>query len=95
MVNAIRFVLSGEKYFPAELTFEVETDTKVQDFRGLSPKEIQTLRSLCAGNSNKEIAIEFDIQEVTVKLHVKNILSKLNAKNRTHAVVIAKDEGFV
>ncbi|MCY4336652.1 MAG: response regulator transcription factor [Litoreibacter sp.] len=92
MVNAIRFVLAGEQYFPYALT-GVETQ-KPDSFGGLSTREIETLEHLCTGASNKEIARALDIAEVTVKLHVKNILAKLNVSNRTQAALIAKENGL-
>lgn len=95
MVNAIRFVLSGEKFFPADLNFSSDDQDKVSEFEGLSSREIETLRGLCAGQSNKEIARDLELQEVTIKLYVKNILQKLGAKNRTHAVILAKDKDFL
>ena len=94
MVNAIKFVLSGERYFPFDLTVERDQPEQQEDFHGLSTRERQTLQGLCAGKSNKEIARELDLQEVTVKLHVKNILAKLGVKNRTQAALFAQSEGF-
>ena len=55
---------------------------------------MQTLEQLCIGLSNKEIARNLDIQEVTVKLHVKNIFSKLGVSNRTQAALFAKERIF-
>ena len=49
------------------------------------------LRGLCEGKSNKEIARDLDLQEVTIKLHVKTLSRKLEARNRTHAAMIAKE----
>ena len=95
MVNAIRFVLSGERYFPFDITMEKEESASDKDFHGLSTREKQTLHGLCEGLSNKEIAREMDLQEVTVKLHVKNILAKLGVKNRTQAALFAQSEGFM
>ena len=94
MVNAIKFVLSGERFFPFDLTVEKDQREKQENFHGLSTRERQTLQGLCAGKSNKEIARELDLQEVTVKLHVKNILAKLGVKNRTQAALYAQSEGF-
>lgn len=91
MVNAIRFVLSGEQYFP--FGFAEAAPDKPESFRGLSPREMQTLEHLCSGASNKEIARELDLAEVTVKLHVKNILAKLGVSNRTQAALLAKENG--
>lgn len=53
------------------------------------------LRGICAGKSNKEIARDLALQEVTVKLHVKTLSRKLDARNRTHAAMIARSEGLV
>lgn len=89
MVNAIRFVLSGEKYFP--FGFSEAAPEKRESFMGLSGREMETLEHLCNGASNKEIARALDVAEVTVKLHVKNILSKLRVSNRTQAALLAKD----
>ena len=52
------------------------------------------LRHLCQGLANKEIARELDLQEVTVKLHVKTLYRKIGARNRTHAAIIAKEAGL-
>lgn len=92
LVNAIKFILLGERYFPfdfAPTTGRGETPT---EFSKLSDREMQTLEQLCIGLSNKEIARNLDIQEVTVKLHVKNLLAKLGVTNRTQAALLAKDK---
>jgi DNA-binding NarL/FixJ family response regulator len=52
------------------------------------------LKRLCRGLANKEIARELDLQEVTVKLHIKTLYRKIEAKNRTHAAMIAKEAGI-
>lgn len=57
----------------------------------LSERELQVLRGLCDGLQNKEIAHAFSIQEVTVKMHMRAVVRKLGAKNRTHAAMIARD----
>lgn len=62
---------------------------------GLSRRELQILTSLCEGQQNKEIAHMFGIQEVTVKMHMRSIINKLDAKNRTHAAMIALRNGLV
>ncbi|MEP0190033.1 MAG: response regulator transcription factor [Erythrobacter sp.] len=91
MVNAIKFVLSGERYFPFD--FDAEPDDKPIDsmFQSLSKRELETLEQLCRGFSNKEIARKLEVQEVTVKLHVKNVLTKLKVSNRTQAALLAKE----
>lgn len=91
MVNAIKFVLSGERYFPFDFEAgpkELPTDSI---FHTLSSRELETLEQLCNGLSNKEIARNLDVQEVTVKLHVKNVLIKLKVSNRTQAALLAKE----
>jgi len=61
----------------------------------LTSREIDVLRLIAAGNSNKLIADQLSITEETVKGHVKNILSKLGASDRTHAVTIALKRGII
>jgi DNA-binding NarL/FixJ family response regulator len=61
----------------------------------LTSKEILILESVAAGQSNKSVARELKIAEDTVKSHMKNIMSKLNAKGRTHAVIIALKRGII
>jgi DNA-binding NarL/FixJ family response regulator len=61
----------------------------------LTPKEIQVLRLIAAGNANKEIAAQLSITEETVKSRVKNILEKLDANDRTHAVTIGLKRGII
>lgn len=95
MVNAVRFILAGEKYFPFDLVSTGTNGSEASNHMGLSTREMQTLRRLCEGKSNKEIARDLDLQEVTIKLHVKNILSKLGVKNRTQAALRARDEGII
>ncbi|MEX0369970.1 MAG: response regulator transcription factor [Tateyamaria sp.] len=91
LVNAIKFVLSGERYFPFDFgTADTATDVS-GTFANLSDREMQTLEQLCIGLSNKEIARNLGVQEVTVKLHVKNVLAKLGVSNRTQAALMAKE----
>ncbi|KIC50390.1 response regulator transcription factor [Tateyamaria sp. ANG-S1] len=91
MVNAIKFVLAGERYFPADFAEAEQPAMPSGKFRDLSDRELQTLEQLCSGLSNKEIARHLGVQEVTVKLHVKNVLAKLNVSNRTQAALLAKE----
>lgn len=93
MVDAIKSVINGEVYFPFGENEDIRI-AKESEFYGLTVREKETLLGLCDGKSNKEIARELDLQEVTIKLHVKNILSKLDVKNRTQAALKARDELF-
>ena len=90
-INAIRFILAGETYFPFEYGATSSDERAHGDFGAISTREMQTLEQLCIGLSNKEIARNLDIQEVTVKLHVKNLFSKLGVSNRTQAALLAKE----
>ncbi len=89
MVNAIRFVLSGERYFP--FGFADGTRNAAAAKLELSNRECETLQGLTQGLTNKQIARDLGVQEVTVKLHVKNILAKLGVQNRTQAALAAKE----
>jgi DNA-binding NarL/FixJ family response regulator len=88
---AIRFMAAGEIYYPYSLLQKADG----ADDHGLRPRELQVLQGLATGLSNKEIARNLDLQEVTVKLHVKTLSRKLNARNRTHAAMIARDNGLI
>jgi DNA-binding NarL/FixJ family response regulator len=96
LVNAIRFMGMGEKYIPVDFMNAVEeTDSPHPLAEKLTRREMEVLEGLTRGLANKEIARELDLQEVTVKLHVKTLCRKLEAKNRTHAAMIAKEAGLV
>ena len=97
MLNALRLVMSGEKFIPSALYDEAGSAAEGGDvpldspLRSLTPRETDVLEQLIEGKSNKEIAAVLDLQVVTVKLHMKGILRKLGAANRTHAVKIVLD----
>jgi DNA-binding NarL/FixJ family response regulator len=90
LINAIKFVLMGERYFPFEFYASAPEPEANAAFADLSDRERQTLEQLCNGLSNKEIARALSIQEVTVKLHVRNLFAKLGVANRTQAALMAK-----
>ena len=90
-INAIKFILAGERYLPFDYVSSAPAEKNHGDFTNISAREMQTLEQLCIGLSNKEIARNLDIQEVTVKLHVKNLFSKLGVSNRTQAALYAKE----
>lgn len=89
---AIRHMASGEIFAPIGLLSGEAPVTG--DLSTLTRREIDVLRGLCRGLSNKEIARDLDLQEVTVKLHVKTLSRKLDARNRTHAAMIARSAGL-
>lgn len=94
MVNALRFMASGEIFAPARWMTETTADEAHPLAGKLTERELQVLAGICKGSSNKEIARELDLQEVTVKLHVKTLCRKLGARNRTHAAMIAKESAL-
>ena len=61
----------------------------------LTEREIEVLREVAAGNANKVVALRLAVSEETVKAHMKSILSKLGANDRTHAVTIALKRGII
>lgn len=89
---AIRNVSSGKKYVPAEIATSLAMH--VVDGQ-LTLREIAVLKSVAAGNSNQLVARELAISEDTVKSHMKSILSKLDARDRTHAVTIGIARGII
>lgn len=94
LVNAVRFMAMGEIYAPANFMSGQDGPAETEFEKGLSEREKQVLRGLMAAKSNKEIARDLDLQEVTIKLHVKTLCRKLDAKNRTDAAMMARDAGF-
>lgn len=91
LIAAVRFMLAGERFAPVELM-----DAEPVGPLGvkLTARERQALDALARGASNKEIARDLDLAEVTVKLHVRTLCRKLGARNRTHAAVIARAAGL-
>lgn len=94
LAHAIRFVAAGETFVPLSF-LNGGADTSTEESFGLSQQERRVLSLLAEGKSNKEIARDIARSEVTVKMHMRSICQKLDAKNRTHAVLIAKDAGIV
>ena len=91
MISAIRFMSRGEVYVP----FDYMQKAGSPEIEGLTQRESQVLAGLSEGKSNKEIARDLALQEVTIKLHVKTLCRKLGAKNRTQAAMIAKDRNLL
>lgn len=87
MISAIRLMGTGEVFVPVSF-LQQASGRRVGT---LTERETEVLRALCDGKSNKEIARDLDLQEVTIKLHVKTLCRKLDARNRTQAAMIARD----
>ena len=92
LLETIRAVHAGQKRIPPEIA-AILADHAVDD--ALTPREIDVLRLIAEGNANKLIADRLSITTETVKGHVKNILSKLGASDRTHAVTVALKRGII
>lgn len=93
LVNAIRFMVMGETFVPVDFINSEAAEVETPLTKLLTAREMQVLKGLCRGLSNKELARELELQEVTVKLHVKTLCRKLEAKNRTHAAMLGKEAG--
>ena len=92
LLATIRAVHAGQKRISAEVASDLAEHTGEDD---LTERELEVLRLISAGNANKEIAAQLDLAEDTVKRHVTNILSKLRANDRTHAVTIGLKRGII
>jgi DNA-binding NarL/FixJ family response regulator len=92
LLETIRAVHSGKRRVPPEIATEIAEHVADDELTG---RELDVLRRVAAGKSNKLIAAELDISEGTVKTHMKSILPKLDASDRTHAVMIALKRGIL
>src|SRR5215468_5391801 len=92
LAASIRSVHAGQKRIPPEIAVEM-AEHHADD--ALSEREIEVLRQVAAGNANKIVADHLSISEETVKAHMRSILSKLGANDRTHAVTIAVKRGII
>lgn len=91
MISAAHFMAAGEVFAPFNFMQQrIEAASEL-----LTKRELDVLRGICRGQSNKEIARDHDLHEATVKLHAKTLCRKLDAKNRTHAAMIARDRNLV
>ena len=94
LTSALRLVLSGQVFLPMSLLSEVDGTPSFEQ-RGdnqklLTPKEVNILKLVADGKTNKEIAWALGASEVTIKMYLRTIFNKLGASNRTHAVMLAK-----
>lgn len=91
LLDTIRAVYLGQRRVPPEMASEL-AEHALDD--QLTEREVEVLKHVASGCSNKSVAERLRISEDTVKGHIRNILSKLNANDRTHAVTIALKWGF-
>jgi DNA-binding NarL/FixJ family response regulator len=92
LVQAIRAVYNGQRYIPSQVGARIAENLPRH---GLTSREIQVLQLIATGMRNKEIAHELDISEATANSHVKHILEKLSASDRTQAVTTALRRGII
>ena len=92
LLDTIRAVHAGKKYISPEASFELAEHASGD---ALTPAEVRVLRLIAEGNGNKEIAEQLSVSEDTVKGQVRNILSKLGAKDRAHAAMIGVKRGII
>jgi len=92
LLDTIRSVHAGRKCIPPEIAAEIAEHAGEER---LTVREVQVLRHVADGGANKQVAAQLFISEETVKAHMKSILSKLHAKDRTHAVTIALKRGIL
>ena len=92
LLDTIRAVHAGHKRIPPEVAAELAEHCAEDD---LTTREIDVLRLIATGNANKEIAAQLSIAEETVKSHISNIMAKLGANDRTHAVTIGLKRGII
>jgi DNA-binding NarL/FixJ family response regulator len=92
LLETIRAVHTGQMRVSSEVAAEIAehfTD------HALTPREVDVLQLVAKGNANKEIAAQLSLTEETVKSHIRNILAKLDANDRTHAVAIGVKRGII
>ena len=92
LIETIRAVHAGQRRMAPEVAAEIAEHSTDE---ALTAREVDVLRRIAGGNANKEIAAQLSITEETVKGYVKNILAKLGAKDRTHAVTIGLKRGVI
>lgn len=92
LIDTIRIVHAGGTRIPPEIAGDIAVHVSDDS---LSAREIEVLRLVAAGNANKRVAAHLGISEDTVKAHMKSILAKLSANDRTHAVTIALKRGII
>jgi DNA-binding NarL/FixJ family response regulator len=92
LIETIRNLHAGKRIIPPEIATEIAQHV-LDD--ALSAREVDVLACVAGGNSNKAVANSLGISEETVKAHMKSILAKLDARDRTHAVTIAMKRGII
>jgi DNA-binding NarL/FixJ family response regulator len=92
LLGVIRTVHAGRRYLPAEVAVRLSEHLGEDE---LTARELQVLQLIRDGHRNKQIADQLSIAETTVNFHIKNLVDKLQANDRTHAVTIAVRRGLL
>jgi len=92
MLSTIRQIMDGKRRVPEEIAHEMAGHANDDE---LTPRETQVLTRVAMGEANRDVAVSLGIAEETVKAHMKSILAKLAANDRTHAVAIALRRGII
>ena len=92
LTEAIRTLAAGHRYFPPQVAAELANHLGQES---LTARELQVLSLIARGNANKQIGGALGLSEDTVKGHLRSIMDKLGASNRTHAVTIGIERGFI
>lgn len=94
LVNAVKFMAMGEQYAPIDFMKAQDEEAPHAMAERLTKRELEVLKGLTEGKSNKEIARNLDLTEPTIKLHLKTLFRKLEVNNRTQAAIVARDAGL-
>jgi len=92
LIQAIREVSGGRRYIPAQVGARIAENFPRPD---ITSREVEVLQLIAGGFRNKEVAFRLGVSEATVNAHIKHILAKLNATDRTHAVIVALRRGII
>ena len=92
LLSALKHLVNGDTYFPPAICAKLNARRKRHS---LSPRELQVLKEIVAGHSNKEIISSLKISEATVKMHIANVLTKLGVLDRTQAAIEAVRQGII
>jgi DNA-binding NarL/FixJ family response regulator len=92
LADTIRAVADGKRRIPLEIAAALAEHAADED---LTPRELEVLKEVAQGHANKAVAARLGIADETVKAHMKGIMAKLGARDRTHAVTIALRRGMI
>ena len=94
LAHAVELLLAGGTSVPADLLLPEEDDQRPNGLAALTARELDVLKGVARGLSNKEIGLELNLAEVTVKLHLSGVFRKIGVRNRAEAAVLATKHGL-